>query len=85
MPASLEEEGMKDKLIGFVLASMYGKAPAYYFTRFVWDGDNPDFSHPSRIFLSNPQLAPRSFLGTYQATWEDMIRPVPAPASPKQP
>lgn len=81
MPASLEEEGMKDKLIGFVMGAMYGKAPAYYFTRFAWDGDNPDFLHPSRIFFSQPQLAPRRFLGEYQATWEDIVRPIPALAS----
>lgn len=81
MPESLSKAGLKGKMIGFVLASMYGKAPAYYYTRFVWDGDNPDFSHPSRIFFTEPQLAPRGFLGEYQATWEDITRPIPTPAS----
>lgn len=58
------------KLLGFVIAKMFGKYPAVYFTKFLWKGDQIDFVHPDKVLISFPQLAPRNFLGPYQDTWD---------------
>lgn len=58
------------KLLGFVIAKMFGKYPAVYFTKFLWKGDQIDFAHPDKVLISFPQLAPRNFLGPYQDTWD---------------
>ena len=58
------------KLLGFVIAKMFGKYPAVYFTKFLWKGDQIDFAHPDKVLISFPQLAPQNFLGPYQDTWD---------------
>lgn len=60
------------KLLGFVIAKMFGKYPAVYFTKFLWKGDQIDFAHPDKVLISFPQLAPRNFLGPYQDTWDHL-------------